>query len=83
MWFLGVVLWLLEVEKFNSSVLGPRLVAVVESSEVVASRRFLLHCFKGSSAGGSRVGRSGEVGRFWRGRMALFELLFWPHEVEP
>ncbi len=33
--------------------------AVVESSEVVASRRF---CFNGSSVGGSRVGRSREVG---------------------
>ncbi len=34
--------------------------AVVESSEVVASRRFLLHCFNGSSVGGSRVGRFSE-----------------------
>ena len=40
--------------------------AVVESSEVVASRRFLLHCFNGSSVGGSRVGCSREVGRFSR-----------------
>ncbi len=35
MWRLGVVLWsLLEVNLYSSSVLGPRLVAVVESSEV-------------------------------------------------
>ncbi len=68
-WLFGVVLigygrfWRL----ICSSVLGPRLVTVVESSEVVASGRFLLHCFNGSSVGGSRVGRSGEVGRFSEG----------------
>ncbi len=46
---------------YSSSVLGPRLVAVVvESSEVVASRRFLLHYFNGSSV--ELVAR--EVGRF-------------------
>ncbi len=38
--------------------------ALVESSDVVASRKFLLHCFNESSVGGSRVGRSREVGRF-------------------
>ena len=43
--------------------------AVVESSEVVASRRFLLHCFNGSSVGGSQVGRSREVGRFSEGSL--------------
>ncbi len=33
--------------------------AVVESSEVVASRKLVLcHCFKVSSVGGSQVGRS-------------------------
>ncbi len=67
-----MVLWsLLEVNLYSSSVLGPRLVAVVESSEVIASRRFLLHCFNGSSVGGSRVGRSRdlEVGRFSEGSL--------------
>ena len=49
--------------------MGPRLVAVVESSEVVASRRFLLHCFKGSSVRGSHVGRSREVGHFSEGSL--------------
>ncbi len=69
-WLLGVVTWsLLEVNLYSSSVLGSRLVAVVESSEVVASRRFLLHCFNGSSVGGSRVGRSREVIRFSEGSL--------------
>ncbi len=69
-WLLGVVLWsLLEVNLYSLSVLGPRLVAVVESSEVVASRRYLLHCFKGSSVGGRQVGRSREVGRFSEGSL--------------
>ncbi len=83
-WLLGVVLWsLLKVNFYSSSVLGPRLVTVVERSEVVASRRFLLHCFNGSSVGGSPVGRSREVGRFWRKKMGLVSTacacanLFW------
>ncbi len=66
-WLLGVILWLLL--EVNFVLLGPRLVAIVESSEVVASRRFLLHCFNGSSVGGSRVGRSREVGRFSEGSL--------------
>ncbi len=36
---------------------------------MVASRRFLLHCFNVSSVGGSRVGRSIEVGRFSEGSL--------------
>ncbi len=36
---------------------------------MVASRRFLLHCFNGSSVGGSQVGRSREVGRFSEGSL--------------
>ncbi len=49
--------------------MGPRLVAVVGSSEVVASRRFLLHCFNGSSVGGSRIVRSREVSHFSEGSL--------------
>ncbi len=60
----------------NVGVLGPRLVSVVESSEVVASRRFLLHCFNGSSVGGSRVGRSREVGRFSEGSIRVYPYKF-------
>ncbi len=36
---------------------------------MVASRRFILHCFKGSSVGGSRVCCSREVGRFSEGSL--------------
>ncbi len=68
MWSFGRLCSLLEVNLYSSSVLGPRLVAVVESSEVIASRRY---CFNGSSVGGSRVGRSRdlEVGRFSEGSL--------------
>ncbi len=70
MCLLSVVLWsLLEVNLYSLSILGPRMVAVVESSEVVAPKRFLLHCFKGSSVGGSQVGRYREVGRFSEGSL--------------
>ncbi len=41
---------------------------------MVASRRFLLHCFNGSSVGGSRVGRSREVGRFLEGSLGEVSL---------
>ncbi len=71
---MGVFFWAWSYGRliYSSSVLRPRLVVVVESSEVVASyilasRRFLLLCFNGSSVGGSRVGRSREVGRFSEG----------------
>ncbi len=46
---------------------------------MVASRRFLLHCFNGingSSVGGSRVGRSREVGRFSEGSLREVSL-YW------
>ncbi len=48
---------------------GDRCREVRGRSEVVASRRFLLHCFNGSSVGGSRVGRSREVSRFSEGSL--------------
>ncbi len=72
-WLLGVVLWSLLILE---AVQAYWLVAVVESSEVVASRRFLLlHYFNGSSVGGSRVGCSREVGRVAKRGFTVFIII--------
>ena len=66
---MGVVMWsLLEVNLYSSSVLGPRLVAVVDSSEVVASRRFYYIVLREVQSGAVELVALERLVASWRGR---------------
>ncbi len=58
----------MEVNLYSSSVLGPRLVAVVDSSEVVASRRFYYIVLREVQSGAVELVALERLVASWRGR---------------